>query len=79
MIPSIDELIKCVKADPITSNRTEEILQRHRTIGALEIRKLLMRYGMEEGWRRARLLFSRPVQCVARLNRERTKALRSKT
>jgi hypothetical protein len=72
VIPTIDELIKCVKADPITSNCTEELLERHRRIGALEIRKLLMRYGTEEGWRRARQLFSRPVQCMTRLNRELT-------
>jgi hypothetical protein len=72
VIPSIEELIKCVKADAITSNCTGEMLERHRRVGALEIRKLLLKFGVKDGWRRVRMLFNRPVQVMTVLDRELT-------
>lgn len=71
VVPSLKDLIKCVRVDALTSSCTPEILNRQRIVGALEIRKLLLQYGKEEGWRRAKELF-KSAQCLTRLNRELT-------
>lgn len=63
--------MKCVRADPITGNCTPQILEAHVRRGAEEIRRLLLRYGLEEGWRRAKVLFSRPVHAQTRMTDER--------
>jgi len=70
VIPSITELIEYVKADPITNNCSIDLLNRHVLIGALEIRKLLLVHGLEEGWRKAKILFGGQRQCMTMLNRE---------
>lgn len=56
----------------MTSNCTAEMLDRHRLVGALEIRRLMLEHGVEEGWRRAEILFGQPVQAVVVLDRDLT-------
>lgn len=72
VIPALSSLIKCVRADAVTSTCTQEMLDRGRILGALEIRRLMLKYGAEEGWRRAGILFGQPVLTVTRLDRELT-------
>lgn len=72
VIPSLGEIVKRIRAQPLTSDCTSEILARHKVLLAIEIKRLLLEHGLEKGWKLARAQHTQPVLGMTRLNRELT-------